>query len=209
MVTARPIWWCRGCCEGMAPLKVTLDTQCINDLLERPDFSPPMDKCLQLASEGRLEIGIPAICGSENLPDYMRPDSFSIFLEKLVAVGLSDTNLHFPIGYRDLTFWDHCISGDQAALDLEQKIHGILFPTHNYDPMAPEDFADPLEYDKHRRQWINRKCDVLVAWTHIHYGRNVLLTRDTNFMKQSKLPQLIALGAGRVVSPSDFITGFA
>ena len=165
-----------------------------------------MDKCLQLASEGRLEIGIPAICGSENLPDYMRPDSFSIFLEKLVAVGLSDANLLFPIGYWDLTFWDRCISGDQAALDLEQKIHSILFPDNDYHSKEHEAFEDKDECERQRRKWINRKCDVLVAWTHIHYRRDVLLTRDTNFVKQSKLPQLLALGAGRVASPSDFIS---
>ena len=83
----------------MAPLKITLDTQCIYDLLEHSANAPALDKCLQLASDGRLEIGIPAICGSENLPDYMRPDSFSLFHEKLEKAGLSQADLPLPIGY--------------------------------------------------------------------------------------------------------------
>ena len=193
----------------MTPLKVTLDTQCITDFLERRDFSPSMDKCLQLASEGRLEIGIPAICGSENLPDCMRPDSFSLFHEKLEKVGLSRADLLLPIGHSDLTFWDLCLWPDAEQIALERKIHDILFPCHAYDLKPREAFPDQLGYDRQRQKCINRKCDVLVAWTHIHYGRDVLLTRDKNFMKQSKLPQLLALGAGRVVSPSDFITDFA
>ncbi len=193
----------------MPPLKVTFDTQCVNDLLERRDFSPALDKCLQLASEGRLEIGIPAICGSENLPGYLRPDSISLFLEKLRQIGLTEHSLLLPFAIWDVTFWDYAIWAGDADTDLEQKLWAILFPDSPRTPPATGTFDQNATDGNTIQKQINRKCDVLVAWTHIHYGRDVLLTRDRNFMKQSKLPQLLALGAGRVVSPSDFITGFA
>ena len=188
-------------------LKITLDTQCINDLLERRADASWLDACLRLAREGLVEIGIPAICGSENLPGYVRPETLSLFLERLEKTGLSRSNLLFPIAYPDVTFWDCSIWSDDNLIALERKIHDILFP------------EDPAEYDasgkagstpeKMYGKWINRKCDVLVAWSHIHYGRDVLLTRDRNFLKRSKLPHLLALGAGRIVTPKDFVSSLS
>lgn len=53
------------------------------------------------------------------------------------------------------------------------------------------------------RKWLNRICDVHGMWCHIYHGNDVFLTTDSNFMKETKRPQLIALGAGSICHPQD------
>ena|SRR2546429_368535 len=53
------------------------------------------------------------------------------------------------------------------------------------------------------RNWVNRLCDVQGMWCHIQNGNDVFLTSDSNFTKKTKLPKLIALGAGRICHPCD------
>jgi hypothetical protein len=47
-------------------------------------------------------------------------------------------------------------------------------------------------------KWLNRLCDAHSLWCHIHYKNELFLTSDGNFMKKTKLPRLLALGAGRI-----------
>jgi hypothetical protein len=49
--------------------------------------------------------------------------------------------------------------------------------------------------------WRNHKCDVLAMWCHIHYGGDVFVTTDRNFMKASKQQRLEALGAREIQTP--------
>jgi hypothetical protein len=55
-------------------------------------------------------------------------------------------------------------------------------------------------------RWRNKKCDVLALWSHLHHQGNVFVTSDTNFHKTSKKPQLIALGAGHILGPTEAAT---
>lgn len=67
-------------------------------------------------------------------------------------------------------------------------------------------FRLALSAPTHRR---NAKCDVLVLWGHIHRRRDVFVTADRNFYASSKLPNLIALGAGRIECPKVAVASLA
>ena len=51
--------------------------------------------------------------------------------------------------------------------------------------------------------WLNRICDVQTMWCHLHHGNNVFVTSDRNFHKATKLPRLVAMGAGRIAKPEE------
>ena len=87
-------------------------------------------------------------------------------------------------------FWDHFLwSDDKGEAELDE-IEGVLF-------------GDSPPVDPGSRAWLNRKCDVLSMWCHIHYGNDVFVTSDGNFHKATKLPRLIALGAKRIARPEE------
>ncbi|HTD90844.1 MAG TPA: hypothetical protein VK663_09290, partial [Burkholderiales bacterium] len=48
---------------------------------------------------------------------------------------------------------------------------------------------------------INRFCDVQNMWCHIRSGNDIFVTSDRNFLKATKLPVLIAIGARHVCLP--------
>ncbi len=54
------------------------------------------------------------------------------------------------------------------------------------------------------KKWLNQVCDVQGMWCNIHNGNEVFLTTDGNFTKETKLPELIALGAGRICHPASY-----
>jgi len=57
------------------------------------------------------------------------------------------------------------------------------------------------------RLWKNAKCDVLALWSHIWYGSGIFVTGDNNFLKKTKKPALITLGAGEIAKPEEVISG--
>jgi len=104
------------------------------------------------------------------------------------------------MGYYGVSFWDHGLLTDEAMIDRERRIHEILHPETEFDYA---DYCRRLGIDPKtepsERRWRNAKCDVQVLWSHIHHGGELLVTNDLNFVKESKLPRLLALGAGAIV----------
>ena len=43
-------------------------------------------------------------------------------------------------------------------------------------------------------------------WCHLHYKNDIFVTSDGNFHKATKLPRLLALGAGQIVRPMRYDT---
>jgi len=80
------------------------------------------------------------------------------------------------------------------------KIHSILF-----------DSSVKFESDDYENltKWKNEKCDVLMFWSHIYYQKDVFITRDKNFHKQSKKKDLIKLGAKSILTPKEAFVYFS
>lgn len=178
-------------------LRLTLDTNAIVSIEEGRPAATVIRRLVDAHAQGHVDVALVAISASER-QRAGEVENFDRFRERLARLKLDHLSLLKPIGYFDLTFWDWSLWSDEAMIELEAKIHDVLFPNRSSlppdgTPQLPRD-QRPDEYWK----WRNRKCDVLALWSHIYAGRDVFLTDDANFRKMTKLPALIALGAGRI-----------
>jgi hypothetical protein len=185
-------------------MRVTIDTNCLIDLEGASPNGQALRWLADLASAGRVELRLPAIAASERQLGGATLTDFSLFEQRVHAAGLKSARLIEPICYWDLSFWGHCLFPDTQMSELEHKIHLVLHPTIEF---AYPDFcsaggihaaAEPIS-----PKWRNAKCDVLVAWSHIHHRGDLLVTSDENFHKMSKRADLIELGAGDLKRPQE------
>jgi hypothetical protein len=144
-----------------------------------------------------IELRVPAIAGSERQKGHNQLEDFGVFKERLARAGLPDARLLLPMGYPDLCYYDRCVYSGPELEVLERRIQEILFPTIPYDLER-----DPAENVKFLRKWRNAKCDVQAMWCHIHYGGDVFVTRDSNFLRSKKRP-LELIGAGMILLPEE------
>ncbi len=184
-------------------LRFTLDTNCIVDIEEGREAAPIIRQLVSAHADGRADVALVAISASERQKGQPI-ENFNEFRQRLERLRLDGLPLLMPILYFDVTFWDWSLWADNGPMvALEQNIHDVLFPGHHFlfsdlSSSLPSD-ADRLHIES--TKWRNRKCDALALWSHIHAGREVFVTRDGNFHKASKLPLLVALGAGRIETP--------
>lgn len=95
----------------------------------------------------------------------------------------------------------HAVVASDEDEQLRDQIWNILFPKH--------DVNFPRNGTEGRlRKWNNRMCDCLMMHTYIKYGGEVFITLDQNFSKQSKVGQLVELGAGEIATPEEFLSSF-
>jgi len=173
-------------------LRYTLDTNCIIDLEERRPSASSLKMMLGDHTAGKIHLAIVAISASENQPCGTSSNNYSVFEGKLKAIGLGHLDQLFPMFYWDVGFWDRFIwDGDPK---LERKIHEILFPG--------EPIAKPQDFGFSEKIWRNHKCDVQVAWSHIYYGRDVLVTRDNNF--HNNADKLRSIGLNKIIRPDEY-----
>lgn len=183
-------------------LHLTLDTNAIIALEEERPAATAIRELANAHAQGRIDVALVAISASER-QRAGEIENFDTFRERLARLKLDHLSLLRPLAYWDLTFWDWCLWSDETMTELETKIHNVLFPDKAF--VYPEGTSQlphvqrPNEYWK----WRNRKCDVLALWSHIYARRDVFLTSDSNFRKVTKLPALIALGAGRIEDLAD------
>lgn len=185
-------------------LTFTLDTNCIIAVEEERAEAPAVRKLSAAHATGTARVAVVAISASERQREGGRLHSFFTFEERLARLDLAHLELLFPMAYLDVAYLDRCVLADDAMLDLERRIHEVLFPTIEF---AWTDYCharglkpDELPAD---HKWINAKCDVQALWSHIHYGREVFVTSDANFHSTGNRPKLIALGANSIARPDD------
>ncbi len=196
---------------GDAPFQnvnVTLDTNYIIDLEKAVGIASQavqgrasrLRTLAKMHDDHRINLRVVAISASEKKPDRTYASNFSEFRNRITAVGLGKVEILKPLCYLDITYIDWCVTASVPMLELEQKIHEILFPEiqFSYEEFCKKKDLDPKsgEIDRH---WRNPKCDVLAMWSHIRYGGGIFLTEDNNFHKPKKKSQLIALGAGEIL----------
>ena len=183
--------------------RVALDTNCLIDLEQQSELGEQVADLRALHNAGRIELCIPAVSASERQPGGVYFHNFKEFEQRLEALGLSSATLLSPIAYFGIAFFGHGLYGGAESSALDEAIHDILHPeiAFGYRDYCSAHGLDP-EATLNRR-WRNAKCDVLIAWTHIHYRCNLLVTNDDNFHKLTKVARLTALGAGPVVRTAD------
>ena len=168
---------------------VLVDTNCLIDLAE--DRQPrAADLRRIVAGQGsEYEVVVPAITASENPKRGSAPKTWDEFVDLLRRAGLSNARVLSPMGYWDVTFWDHALWVDDEMKELEVKVHRTLAPDF--------DMADRTN----DRKWRNVKCDVQVVWTAAWHGVDTLITGDNPIL--SKAGKLGGLGI-EAQSPAAF-----
>ncbi len=180
--------------------KFTLDTNCLYEM-DSDAPSPALRRIVDLADEGRVALQIPAIAASERQPGGGQLDNFGSFRERVSRAGLASAALLRPLAYIGLSYNGWALIVGPESEKEERRIHEILFPTIAFraaDHCPREDVDD-------RRKWRNAKCDVQAMWCHIHHGGDVFVTRDQNFLKQSRKSALETLGAGLIGTPEEAV----
>lgn len=174
-------------------LKITLDHNAVIDLEENRADGAYVRRLVGFCRDGKVSLAIPAIQASENQQGPSL-EKFEDFEARLSRVGLGSIELLLPVGIWDLTFWDHCLWSSPEWESLITRIHEAMFP------------GVPPELEKvPERKWRNQKCDVLAMASHIIGGRDVFVTRDPDFFRESVRPKLIDLGAGAIARPAEAV----
>lgn len=154
----------------------------------------------EMHDDHKINLRVVAISASEKKLDRTYASNFSEFRDRITAVGLGKAEILKPLCYLDITYCDWCVLASVPMQKLEQQIHEILFPKIEffYEEFCKKRGLNPKssEIDRH---WRNPKCDVLAMWSHIQYGGGIFVTKDKNYCKKKKKPQLIALGAGEIL----------
>jgi hypothetical protein len=150
----------------------------------------------------RIQLRVVAIAAADRVVGGRIAEDFSDFLAFLGRLGISDAEILLPFAICDITHLDHAILASEADEQLEAEIWGILFP--NCPVACPSSGSSDVG------KWLNRKCDSMSMWCHIHYDGDMFVTSDWNFHKPTKIQRLIALGAGRILKPNEalkFLSG--
>ncbi len=188
-------------------LTFSLDTNCLIDIAEdRPD-SAAIRALAEAHARGDVSVAVAAISASENQKTGERLTNFEQFRARLETLSLGHLEILKPMLYWDIGFWDWAYWVGPEMVALEQKIHQVLFP--NVEFQWP-DFCAVRGWDPNAHpvdiKWRNAKCDVQALWSHIYHCRNVFVTGDAKFHAVTKLPALIALGAGHIVNPQSAVS---
>jgi hypothetical protein len=167
-------------------LKFTLDTNCIIDIDAERCNAPAVRKLADAHAAGKAHVAVVAITASEKQPDGRFLSKSEVFHDRLSALNLGHLPTIQPMAYWGVTFWNESVWAGPEEQKLASKIESILFP----------------ENTVHEVKARNRLCDVQVIWAHIWHKRDVFVTSDEVFHK-SKQPDLIRLGAGRIMRPHE------
>lgn len=192
-------------------VSITFDTNCLVDLELNEGAASQLRGVVTAHESGRISISVPGIGASERLKGGTLAQNFGLFQQRIRKLSKRDLEILKPPFYLGLAYFDWAILGSEKTIELERKVHDILFPEigFNWSDHAKENGLDPNQAaeDGHREwlKWRNRKCDTLVLWCHIYYEKDVLVTRDGNFHKATKRSALEKLGAKSIRYPDDII----
>jgi hypothetical protein len=183
--------------------KLTFDSNIIISLENKEPSSKEILEIIDFHEKELIDISIPAISASEKLKNGNYSQTFAQFQNRINLLSKREFEILKPIWFIGITFPDfHILPGDQE-IDLDKRIHSILFPNtpvslKNFciENNIPENSLDP--------KWVNRKIDVISIWCHIYYEHDIFITNDKNFLKSKKL-KLQEIGARSILSSEDAI----
>jgi len=176
-------------------MQVTLDHNCIIHLVDQTEIGKKVESIIH---DNHNQCFVVNIGASEMLERGVRPDRYDKFEELLRTAGIPHLPRLNPLLIFDVTFWDRCVWASDETRKLANEIEAVLFGNSEHVDITKVNLESPAA-----KKWINQMCDVQGMWCHIQNGNEVFLTTDGNFSKKSKLPKLLALGAGRISHPSE------
>ena len=168
-------------------MKLTLDHNCLIDL---ENGGAVADAIRAILAKTEHQCFVVNVGASEMQRFDVRPDNYAAFENLLIRIGVANLPRLDPIGFYGMTFWERSLYGGDKDQALLESIQAVLF-------------GDSVATTEHKA--VNRACDALTMWCHINYQNDVFLTSDGNFFRPSKLPRLLALGAGRICRPTDLL----
>ena len=175
-------------------MRITLDHNCLIHLENGGGIADCLRAILNNPGHQCFVVNVGA---SEMQQFGVRPDNYAAFEALLKRIGLAGLPRLDPIGMWNVTFYERSLFTGDADQKLFEAIQAVLFPSN-----VPH--TDKGEVKKGGdRKVLNRLCDVLAMWCHINYKNEVFVTTDKNFLKKTKLPKLLTLGAGRVCLPHE------
>jgi len=188
------------------PTSFTLDTNCVIAVADaRPEAQAVLD--LVRAHElGTISVALVAISASERQKDGTTLNSFTHFKDRLAALGLGQLELLKPLAYFDIGYFDWCLLSGDESIAVERQIHEVLFPGIPFrwpDYCATKGIAP--ESSSVGTSWRNAKCDVQAYWSHVHHERQIFVTSDSNFHKESKRIPLLNKFGGGIATPVEAI----
>lgn len=176
-------------------MKITLDHNCIINLENRTATGKIIEAIVCNDSNRCYVVNIGA---SEMRERGVRPDKYDKFEELLESAHIAHLPRLNPMMISNVTFWGRCVWRGEQSNKLAADIEEALFSKAPAIDISSAPIDSPLW-----RKWLNRQCDVQGMWCHIKHQNDIFLTTDHNFTKKTKLPRLLALGAGRIRSPED------
>lgn len=168
-------------------MKITLDHNCLIDLERSAQRGQIIRSLIENHDHQCFIVNIGA---SELLKLGVRPDHYSTFENLLISLKIDYLARLDPIGIYGATFYGRCLYSSPEAELLLEKIEEILF-------------GKRIPFEEDQNKWLNQTCDIHTLWSHIHYGNELFLTSDKNFLK-SKKKSLEELGAGKICNPEEF-----
>jgi len=181
-------------------VRITFDNTALVNLENGTGQIDALRELRALHKAGKIRICVPAMAASENQRGNVTFSNYNQFIEFLKKVALDDAEELAPVGFYGVTFYGHCVFGDDMQLD--RSIHDILFPGVEYRHDNHND-DKATSIDGVSKTWRNVKCDVQALWCHIHYSADIFVTEDRNYHKATKKPELLKLGAKRVDCPAE------
>ena len=191
-------------------LKFTLDTNCIIDVDENRSNACAIRALAEAHKNGIANVAVVAIMASEKQRPGDMVSNFGQFQKRLLDLSLNHLGLCLPLGRFDITFFDHCIFAGPNEVELERKIHLILFPNlelnfQHYCNVKKISSDLSAGWQKSHEPWRKALCDVQALWNHINAQRNVFVSSDGNFLKVQNKAALLALGAGKIEYPTEAV----
>ncbi len=173
-------------------LKLTLDTNCIIDVDEQREGSEAVMALATAHAEGRVDLALVCSGAHERQKDGGYLQSFSLFTDRLEALGFPPLPVLPAIAYWDISFWGHGIRPDEAMKTREGLIFKAMFP--NVAPdwptyAAAKGVKQNDTSSTHFSKWKNRLCDVQAFWAHDYAKRDIFVTRDIEFQRLTRHPE--------------------
>lgn len=176
-------------------MKITLDHNVIIDLA---NGSANVVRLREALACNRYQAFVVEIGASEMRQRGIKPDRYDLFERLLEDAGIASLPRLIPMMIWDVTFWDHGLWSDEHMAVQAKQIEDVLF-----GESPPIDITGEPDGSPKAAAWLNRLCGVHTMWCHLHYANNVFVTSDRNFHKTTKLPRLLALGAGKICKPEE------
>lgn len=160
-----------------------LDRNCIIDVEERRPRHVFVEPLIELHRAKEISIKVPATMGIERLQDKTNPHvkSFTTFQQKLEGIGLGDAEVLDGPVILGIMFLGRARFIKPEDLAVERTIFESMFPTIEYE-YKKYCLRRGLSTTSQDLKYLNRRCDSLTLWSHVHYGCDFFVTADKKYL---------------------------